>query len=146
MTGTSAACLHTNQSQSYLNHLVHAISICSWHLVKWSHLQLENELETVTGNPTRKNCENKYIFSADLKGSLRQQTSASKRRVFGYCSESGVKQCLSSVHQRNCRSSICWAGKALLECSTCTIRTHSNAVHVQYECTRIQYKYSTNSF
>ena len=31
MTGTDAACLHTNQSRSYLNHLVYAIlGLSSW--------------------------------------------------------------------------------------------------------------------
>jgi len=27
MTGTAAACLHTNQSRSYLNHLVHVYAV-----------------------------------------------------------------------------------------------------------------------
>ena len=31
MTGTGAACLHTNQSRSYLNHLVH---VCALHYKK----------------------------------------------------------------------------------------------------------------
>ena len=42
MTGTSAACLHTNQSRSYLNHLVFAIqSHCfAWHF--WYRIFLWN--------------------------------------------------------------------------------------------------------
>ena len=38
MTGTSAACLHKNQSRSYLNHLVHALQTIRSRITKHNNL------------------------------------------------------------------------------------------------------------
>ena len=71
MTGTSAACLHTNQSRSYLNHLVHRVKE-ERNILHSLKIRKDNWIGI--GHVLRRNCILKHVFEGKLEVTRRRGT------------------------------------------------------------------------